>query len=76
MVLHVARLDVLGVARDERHVFALFVFQADLPASKQLRSWLYMLKPGILERTLQLATYDVLQAVVRDDMVVCALVLD
>lgn len=76
MVLHVARLHVLGVASDERHIFALFVFQADLPASKQLRSWLYMLKPGILERTLQLATYNVLQAVVRDDMVMCALVLD
>jgi len=35
-----------------------------------------VLKPGILERTLKLATYDVLQAVVRDDMVMCALVLD
>lgn len=60
MVLHMGRLDMLGVARDERHVFAFFVLQADLPASKQLWSRLNVLKPGILEWTLKLATYDVL----------------
>lgn len=76
MVLYVARLNVLRVACNDRHVFALFVLQADLPAIKQLRSWLYMLKPGILERPLELATYDILQTVIRDDMMVCALVLD
>lgn len=76
MVLYVARLNVLGIACDERHVFTLFVLQADLPSSKQLWSWLYVLKPGILKRSLEFATDNILQAVVRDDMVVCALVLD
>lgn len=76
MVLYVARLDVRRIARDERHVLALFVLQADLPTIEQLWSWLYVLQPRILEWSLELATYDILQAIVRDDMMVCALVFD
>lgn len=76
MVLHMARLDVLRVARNERHVLALFVLQADLPASKQLRSWLDVLKPWILEWSLEFAAHDIFQTIIGDDMVVCALIFD
>jgi hypothetical protein len=76
MLLHVARLDVLGVACNDRHVLALFVLQTDLPASEKLWSRLNMLKPWILERSLQLATHNIFKAVVRDDMVMSALVFD
>lgn len=34
MMLYVARLDVLWVTCDKRHVLAFFVLQADLPTTK------------------------------------------
>ena len=75
MVLHVAGLDVLRVARNERHILALLILQADLPASEEFGSRLYMLKPGILEWSLELAAHDIFQTVVGDDMVMGTLVL-
>jgi hypothetical protein len=76
MVLHMARLDVLGIARNERHVFALFVLQADLPTSKKFWPRLNVLKSWILEWSLKLAAYNVFKAIVGDDVMVSALVFD
>lgn len=75
MVLHMARLDVLRVACNEGEVFALLVLEANFPTSEEFRPWLYVVKTWILEWSLELATHNVFEAVVRDDVVVCALVL-
>jgi len=42
MVLYVARLDVMRVSRYKRHVLALFIFEANLPAIEKLRPGLYV----------------------------------
>jgi len=42
MMLYMAWLDVMRVSRYKRHVFALFIFEADLPAIKELRPGLYV----------------------------------
>ncbi len=76
MMLYMAGLDMLRVACDEWHVLALFILQADLPTGEKLRSGLHTIKPGILEWSLELTAYDIFKAIVGDDMVVSALVLD
>lgn len=76
MMLQVARLDRMPVACNERQVFALLVLKADLPAGEKLWSWLDFCKPWVLERSLQFTADDILEAVVRDDVVMCALVFD
>lgn len=42
MVLYVARLDVVRVSCYERHVLALFIFEANLPAIEKLWPGLYV----------------------------------
>lgn len=69
-------LDVLRVACNERYVLALFVLQAYFPACKEVRSWLHVLKPWILEWSLELAAHDVFKAIVGDDVMVGSLILD
>ena len=76
MVLQMTGLNVVGIACKERHVFTFFVFQADLPTIQELWSWLDVGKLWVLERSLEFSTYHVLEAVVGDDVVVSALVLD
>lgn len=76
VLLNMAWLNVLRVGRDQWHVLALLILQTDLPASKQLWPWLNMLKPWILKWPLELSVHHVFKTVVRDDMVVCTLVLD
>lgn len=76
VMLHMARLNVLGIACNERHILTFFVLQADLPASKEFRSRLYVLKPWILEWSLKLAAHNIFKAVVGDNVMVGALVLD
>lgn len=76
MMLHVARLDMLWVTRSKWHVLAFFVLQADLPTCKEFWTWLHVLKPWVLEGALELPAHDVFEAIVRDDVVVRALVFD
>jgi hypothetical protein len=76
MMLHVAMLDVSQIACNGRQVLALLILQTDLPAGEELWTRLNVLKPWILERSLQLAAHNIFETVIRDNMVVSALVLD
>lgn len=76
VVLHVAGLDMLWIAWNERHILALFVLQADLPTGEKFWSRLYVIKPWILERSLELTTHNIFKTVVRNDVVVSALIFD
>jgi hypothetical protein len=40
MMLDMAWLDVVRIPGYKGHVFALFIFEANLPAIQKLRSWL------------------------------------
>lgn len=75
MMLHMARLNVLGVACDKGQVFAFFVLKANFPTGKELWPWLHVLKTRVLEWSFELAAHNVFKAVVGDDVVVSALIL-
>lgn len=74
LMLHVTGLDVLGVACNERHVFAFLVLQADFPASEKFWPRLHILEPWVLKWSLELSAHNVLKAVIGDNVVVSALV--
>ena len=76
MMLHMAGLDLVWVACNEWHVFALLVLKADLPAVEEFWPSMNISQLRILERPLQFATDNVFEAVVRDNMMVCTLVFD
>lgn len=75
MVLYMAGLNMLRVTRNERHVLAFFILQADLPPGEELGPRLNVFQSGILEWSLELAAHNVFQAVVRDYVVMGTLVL-
>lgn len=76
MMLHMTRLNVLSIACNERHVLALLILKTDLPAIEELWSGLDVLEPRILVRSFELATHNVLKAIVGNDMMMGALVFD
>jgi hypothetical protein len=76
VVLQVTGLDVMRVPSYQRHVLAFLIFQTDLPSVEELWSGLYVLQLWILEWSLELPTNNIFKTVVRDDMMVSALVLD
>jgi hypothetical protein len=76
MMLHMTWLDVVWVSCYKGHVLALLIFKANLPTIQKLGSWLDVGELWILEWSLELSAHDVLQTVIRNDMVMSALVLD
>jgi hypothetical protein len=76
VMLQMTVLNVVRVAYNEGHIFALFILEADLPAIEKLRSGLNVGQLRVLERSLELSTDNVFETVVRDHMVVRALILD
>ena len=76
MVLYVAGLYVLSIARHERQVLALFILEAHLPASQKFWSWLDVLESWVLVWSFELPTHHILKAVVGDNVVMRALVFD
>jgi hypothetical protein len=76
MMLYVAALYVLSIARDERQVLALFILEAHLPAGQEFWSRLDVLESWVLVWSFELPAHHVLKAVIRDNVVVRALVFD
>jgi hypothetical protein len=76
MMLHMTWLDVVWVSCYKGHVLALLIFKANLPTIQKLGSWLDVGELWILEWSLELSAHDVLQTVIRNDMVMSALVLN
>ena len=76
VVLQMTRLNRLPIACNERHIFTLFVLEADLPTSEKFWSRLDFCQSRVLEWSLQLTADHILKAVIGDDVVVCTLVLD
>ena len=69
MMLHMTWLDVVWVSCYKGHVLALLIFKANLPTIQKLGSWLDVGELWILEWSLELSAHDVLQTVIRNDMV-------
>lgn len=76
MVLYMTWLHMVRVSCYKGHVLALFIFETDFPAVEKLWPRLDISELGVLERSLELATDNIFQTVVGDDVVVGALVLD
>lgn len=76
MVLYVAGLYVLSIARHERQVLALFILEAHLPASQKFWSWLNVLESWVLVWSFELPAHHILKAVVGDNVVMRALIFD
>lgn len=76
MVLHMAWLDMMRIARNEWRILGFLVFKTDLPAIQQLRPSLDVCQLRILRRALQLSTDDVFQAIIRDYVMMGTLVLN
>lgn len=76
VVLHMAWLHLVGIACYKRHIFAFLILQADFPTTEKLWSGLDVRQFWILGGTLELSADNILQTVVRNDMVVCTLIFD
>lgn len=75
VVLEVAGLHGLSICANKRQVLALLVFETNFPPVKKLWPGMNVGQLLVLEWSLEFAAHDIFQAVVRDDMMVCALVL-
>jgi hypothetical protein len=67
---------MLSICADNRHILTLLIFKTHFPAVEKFRSGMDVCKLLILEGSFQFAANHVFETVVRDDMVMRALVLD
>jgi hypothetical protein len=67
---------MVPISTNERHIFAFLVFEAHLPTVEKLWSGVNICKPFVLVWSFEFSADHVLETVVRDDMVMCTLVLD
>jgi hypothetical protein len=71
-----AGLVVLSVTTNERKVFSLLIFEAHFPATKKFRSRVDVGQLLVLIWSFELSAYDVFETIIRNNVMVCALVLD
>jgi hypothetical protein len=76
LVLNVTRLKLVRVYCNDWQIFAILVLEADLPTHKKIGPGLDIGQCWILAWSFQLPCNHILEAIVRDDVMGSALVLD